>query len=536
MWVRNLVFIGVVAAAAAGLRASLYPLNRPATPVRLAPGPMAGPAFRAVVDRVNATFRADWAARGLTPAPPAADLAVARRLSLGLTGTVPSLEEVRQFEAAPERDRVDGWVNHLLRDRRFADYFADRLVRVYVGTEEGLLILYRKRRFAAWISDRLHANKPYDETVRMMIAGRGLNTDNPAVNFIAAAYVDEKKGPDAEKLAVRVSRAFLGLRLDCAQCHDHFLEPEWKQSHFQGLAAFFGQTQQIVTHVSDGTGEYRFEDRVTGDEVLAVPAVPFLPELMPETGTHRERLAGWVTHRNNVHFARAMVGRVWALLFNKPLLGRVEIQSFSEPIPPALDVLAADFVDHGYDVHRLVRLIAATEVFRLDSAAPFEVTTEHESAWAVFPLTRLRPDQVIGTVIQAASVHTLDRQSHVVLRLASYFQEQDFVERYGDPGDDEFDNSDGTVPQRLLLMNGNLVNEKTKPDLLHAAGRIAKMAPDDAAAVDAAYLCVLTRRPTEAERDHFIGRLAGSRGNERDRRMSDLFWALVNSSEVSWNH
>ena len=536
MWVRNLLFIAVLVAAAAGLRASLYPLNRPATPVHLDPGPMADPEFQAVVDRINESYRDDWDARGITPAPPAPDLAVARRLSLGLTGTVPSLEEIREFEAGPDGDRVDGWVNHLLRDRRFADYFADRLARVYVGTEDGLLILYRNRRFIAWISDRLHDNKPYDETVREMIAGRGLNTDNPAVNFIAAAYVDDKKGPDAEKLAIRVSRAFLGLRLDCAQCHDHFLEPSWKQSHFQGLAAFFGQTRQIVTHVSDGSGEYRYEDRITGDQVLAVPAVPFLPELMPESGTHRERLAGWVTHPENVHFARAMVNRVWALLFNKPMLGRVEVQSFSESRPPALDILAADFVDHGYDVHRLIRLIAATEVFRLDSAAPFDVTTEHELAWAVFPLTRLRPDQVIGTVIQAASVHTIDRQSHVVLRLSSYFQERDFVKRYGDPGDDEFDNSDGTVPQRLLLMNGNLVNEKTKPDMFHAAGRIANMAPDDAAAVETAYLCVLTRRPTGPERDHFIGRLAGSRGDERGRRMGDLFWALVNSSEVSWNH
>ena len=147
-----------------------------------------------------------------------------------------------------------------------------------------------------------------------------LNTDKPAVNFIAAAYDDAKEKPDAEKLTIRVTRAFLGLRIDCAQCHDHFLEKSWKQTHFQALAAFFGQTRHIVTHISDGEGVYQFEDRVHGGTREIDPDVPFLPELLPAEGTRRERLAAWVTDPRNTYFARATVNRVWAMMFGRPIV------------------------------------------------------------------------------------------------------------------------------------------------------------------------------------------------------------------------
>ena len=458
-------------------------------------------------------------------------------MSLGLTGSVPSLEEIRQFEAAPADKRLDGWANHLLHDRRFADYFADRFARAYVGTEDGPLIAYRKRRYLVWLSDQFHNNTSYADIVRQMIATQGLNTDRPAVNFVAATYDDNRKGPDAEKLAIRVSRAFLGLRIDCAQCHDHFLEPKWKQANFQALAAFFGQTKHTATNVSDsGEGEYRYEDRVKGGTHEIAPAVPFLPELLPSGGTRREQLAAWVTDARNLHFARATVNRVWAMLFGRPLRKHIEAQTLDEPAPPALDILARDFAAHGHDLRRLVMLIAATEAFRLDSAAPFAVTDAHDDAWAVFPLTRLRPEQVIGNVIQAANVKTIDQRSHVFVRLARYFNEKDFVKRYGDADDDEFAKAHGTVTQRLLMMNGDLVDGKAKEELLNASSQIAMFAPDDRAAVETAYLTVLTRRPTPAESDHFAGKLAGTTGDERKRRLSDLYWVLFNCTELSWNH
>jgi hypothetical protein len=535
MWARNLLFLGVLVAGGFALRASLFPLHTPARAVHFDPGTSVNHEFQSVVAQVNAAFRTDWKKENLKPAPVADDLVIARRLSLALTGTVPSLEEIRQFEAQPPTSRIAGWTTHLLHDRRFADYFADRLARTYVGTEDGELLVYRKRRFHAWLSDELFNNRPYGDLVQDMIASSGINTDTPAVNFIAATHEQARGGPNPERLAIRFTRAFLGLRLDCAQCHDHFLEPEWKQTHFQALAAFFGQTQQKATVISDGDGEYQFENRKSGQRETIAPAVPFLPELLPQEGTRRERLAHWLTHPKNTYFARATVNRVWALLFNRPLLDSVESMTLVEETPPALDILAKDFTAHNYDLQRLIQLIAATEVFQLASAAD-DISDAHELAWAVFPMSRLRPEQVIGSVIQAASVQTINQQSHIITRLARYLNERDFVQNYGDSGDDEFATHGGTISQRLLMMNGNLVDSKVRPELLNATAQIAMMAPDDRRAVETAYLSVLTRRPTPRELDVFTARLADSKGEDRQQHLADLYWVLFNATEMSWNH
>ncbi len=536
MWARNLLFVAVVVGGVLALRASLFPQNTEARKIHFDPGVAAEEEFRSVVRKVDEAFREEWKAKGINPAPRADDLAVARRLSLALTGSVPSLEEIRQFEPQPESQRLDGWANHLLRDHRYADYFADRLARAYVGTEDGPLLLYRKRRFTSWLSDEFHKNTPYGEIVRAMIAERGLNTDKPAVNFIAASYDEAKEGPDAEKLAIRVTRAFLGLRIDCAQCHDHFLEPAWKQTHFQSLAAFFGQSHHVVTNVTDGEGVYRFEDRVKGGTHEIDPAVPFLSELLPAEGTRRERLAAWVTDPRNVYFARATINRVWAMMFGQPLLKRIEAQTLTENIPPALDILATDFAAHNHDLRRLILLIASTEVFRLDSAAPFDLTDAHDETWAVFPLSRLRPEQVIGSVIQAASVRTIDQNSQIFVRITRFFNEKDFVRRYGDADDDEFAKAHGTIPQRLLMMNGDLVDGKAREELPNASTQIAMFAPDDKAAVETAYLSVFTRRPSEKECAHFVAKLAGSTGDERRQRLADMYWVLFNSTESAFLH
>ncbi|HZT80880.1 MAG TPA: DUF1549 domain-containing protein, partial [Gemmataceae bacterium] len=488
MWKRNLLFAGVIVAGLIALTAGLLPRRTPARARHFDPAEAQSDDFRAAVARVDAALYPRWtesqqvqiggalagapqgplhalpwlnvpAEPALPLAPPAADLVVARRLALALTGTIPSLQDIRQFEAQPPGQRLDWYLAVLLEDRRFGDYLAERLARAYVGTEAGPFIVFRRRRLVTWLSDQVMANRPYDELARELMTAQGLWTDRPATNFITAT-VDQanQKGPDPERLAARTARAFLGLRLDCAQCHDHFLEPAWKQTDFQSLAAFFGQTRQVVTHVSDGGGEYSYKDRVSGGSHEIAPAVPFLPELLPADGTRRERLARWLTDPANVYFARAMVNRVWAMLFDRPLLKRVEAQSLEEPIPPSLEILAKDFAAHGHDLRRLILLIASTEVFRLDSAAPHEITEAHERAWAAFPVTRLRPEQVIGAVIQSASVRTINQSSHVFVRLARYFNERDFVKRYGDADDEEFGGGGGTVPQRLLMMNGELVN------------------------------------------------------------------------------
>jgi hypothetical protein len=536
MWPRNLLFIGVVGAGLVALAAALYPPGLPNRLRHADPSATQAADFRAAVSRIDRAFERQWQGHALTPAPAASELTILRRLSLALTGSIPSLEEIRQFEAYTGHDRVQWWLAGLLQERRFADYFAERLARAYVGTEDGPFLVFRRRRFVSWLSDQIHSNRPYDQLVRDLIASDGLWTDKPAVNFVTVTVEpDNQKGPNPERLAARVARAFLGVRLDCAQCHDHPFQ-QWKQGDFQGLAAFFGQTEQGFTGIHDGEGELQAENRKTGATETITPRVPFLPDLLPSEGTRRSRLARWVTDPGNPLFARATVNRVWALLLGRPMVEPVDDILNADEMPPGLPLLADYSAAHGYDLRRLIQILVATRVFQLDSAAEFELTDAHEQAWAAFPMSRLRPGQVAASIQQAGSVTTFNQESHILWRIIRAARENEFVKRYGDTGEDEFDARGGTIPQRLLLMNGALVAENTKAELLTAPGQIGMMAPNDHAAIENAYLGVLTRRPTPEESEYFEKRLSGSTGDERQRLMEDLYWTLLNSTEFSWNH
>jgi hypothetical protein len=304
-----------------------------------------------------------------------------------------------------------------------------------------------------------------------------------------------------------------------------------------GLAAYFGQVERGFTGIhEDGAAEFHLDRRKNGQVETINPRVPFAEECLPAEGSRRWQLASWVTDSRNLWFARSAVNRVWALLLGRPLVDPVDdIPSAGEP-PPTLDLLADDFARHGYDLRRLIRIIVATEVFQLDSSLETEVTPAHEKLWAVFPMTRLRPEQVVGGIMQAGSLETLNRESPIVSRFLAFVGGRDFVQRYGDTGEDEFNGRGGTIPQRLLLMNGDLVEDQTKDSPFNAATRVGMLAPDERRAVETAYLAVLTRRPTSEESTYFCARLAGTEGKMRHECMGDLYWTLFNSTEFSWNH
>jgi hypothetical protein len=529
----DLLFLGLVAVVALVVANQLFP-TRPVPVTRHENSLYHDPDFTAAVERVDVSFRSQWSAEKLNPAPVAPDLAIARRLALGLMGTIPSLEEIRQIEGLPVDQRLDWYLDHILADRRFDDYLAERFARAFVGTEGGPFVFFRRRRFVNWLADEMAVNRPYDQIVRELIASEGLWTSQPASNFVSVtAQQDNHNQPDPVRLAGRVTRAFLGLRLDCAQCHDHPFA-DWKQSDFEGLSAYFGQTHLGFTGIHNGKGEYEPLDRKTQKTHVVKPRVPFNTEMVPESGPRREQLARWVTDPRNPYFARAAVNRVWALLLGRPLVEPVDNLE-AGTAPPVLQLLADDFSAHHFDLRRLIRVIAHTQVFRLDSAAPHEIRDEEENGWAVFPLTRLRPEQVAGGVLQTASVKTIDSDSHILVRLARYGQQNEFLQRYGDSGEDEFSGRGGTIPQRLLLMNGHLLQEHIRDAPFNASTQIGVMSRDTQHAIETTYLAVLTRRPTEPEVRHFEKVLAGTK-LRRAQQMEDIYWALLNATEFSWNH
>jgi len=149
-----------------------------------------------------------------------------------------------------------------------------------------------------------------------------------------------------------------------------------------------------------------------------------------------------------------------------------------------------------------------------------------------------RPEQVVGGLLQAGSLETIDYESHIVTRTLRATRQNDFIREYGDAGDDEFTPANGTIPQRLLMMNGEQVRDRIKENpVANASTRIAILAPNDAKAVETAYLAALTRRPTADEAAHFAAVLADANDDRsRNQRLEDIFWTLLNSTEFTWNH
>ena len=194
--------------------------------------------------------------------------------------------------------------------------------------------------------------------------------------------------PTPDRLAARVARAFLGVRIDCAQCHDHPFQP-WKQADFRGLAAFFGGVRSNLRGIRDAENDYQPPDRKTKEPVKVEPRVPFCPELLPDTGNapRTARRAGSSTSGTPTSPARRSTA-------SGPSCSAARWPSRSTTCtPPASSIrlwaaLADDFAASGYDLHRLIRTIAATEVFRLDSAVAEAAGEAQEEAWAVFPMTR----------------------------------------------------------------------------------------------------------------------------------------------------
>ncbi|MEL7495982.1 MAG: DUF1553 domain-containing protein [Planctomycetota bacterium] len=547
-WIRDAFFIAVVAGVVLSIGYSLMSSDRIEMPENYAPNSQHRQQIEDVVARVDLAFRDMWEEADVEPAEHADPLTIARRLGLGLAGTIPSLEEIRVMESLPEEDRVYWWVTRLLQDERTGDHIAERYMRALVGVEDGPFLIFRRRRFRSWMAERFLEQEPYDKLVRQILTDEGIWTDTPSVNFYTRA-VSEDNGeqPDPILLAGRTSRAFLGMRIDCLQCHDDFLgnidlgsasEPRGgMQTDFHSLAAFFAQTENSVLGIRDNPerGPYMYKLLDENEESEIEAQVPFLNELDDGQGNLRGRLARWVTHEDNRPFARAAVNRMWAIMTGRALLQPVDDIPIDGPFPPAMEVLADDFVHHNFDLHRLIHVISQTRAYQLASTHRDEVTQEHVSNWAVYPMVRLRPDQAAGAIAQSTQFSTIDKTAHILTRLTKFGQENDFIQRFGDPGEDEFEDRGETVTQRLLMLNGNMISERLK-SVLSSCSLLSQLSPNAETTVETVYLATLSRRPNQDEKERFIAVVEDKFGNDRKREVLDIYWSLINSAEFRWNH
>lgn len=568
-WKKRLLLISVLVALGVGSIASVSSKPQLLPQAERVSGVL-DPSIRAVVLKVDQEMDQAIDSERLAVAPPADSLILCRRISLALVGNGLSLEEVRALQQIPDEERVAWWLDYLLHDRRSADYLAERWTRATVGTNEGPFLLFRRRMYVEWLADQFSKNRPYDRIVRDLITAKGAWTDSPQVNFLTATMDEgDDKQPDVIRLAGRISRAFLAQRIDCLQCHNDYLGNvsfpddanhtsfmsiavdetglreglemrEGTQEDFHQLAAFFAGTRMENPFIGlrNTKRPYRYRYLSADEEIEVPPAVPYLQHLLPEKGSPRDRLAQWVTHPENKAFARAAVNRVWAILFGKSLTHVIDNIPLGGPFPAGMETLADDFIQSGYDLHRLIRAVASTKAFQRDSRLlDSEPDETHESVWAVFPLTQLRPEQVAASIHQASRIKTIDESSSIISRLELFGGVNDFTKEYGDRGDDEFQANAITIPQRLLVMNGKFTRERIEDNpVMNASTRIANQAKDNRSAVEAVFLAVLNRLPSEREAAAFLERLANTKGNAHRKVIEDMYWTLINSTEFLWNH
>lgn len=509
-------------------------LYSPATPDAPSPGDLAEP-----VEKLDDFFATQWKAAGIEPAAPVDELSALRRISLALVGSVPSIEEIREFEADSDESRLQRWTARFIADRRFIEYFGVNLAAAFIELEgndnqEG----HQRLRFVEWLGDSIQNGIPYDEMAREIVAGRGVLADEPGATMVAAEFGD---GPmAAERLAARTSRALLGQRIDCAQCHDHPFA-EWTQDQFEGLAAHFGEVNVRMAMIQDTNRRpFEIDDTRNNEKRIVEPAVPFEPQWLPEDGRQRQRLAAWVTHPDNRRFRRAIANRMWGYLVGRPLVTPVD----DLPNPPepgesdALDILGDDLAAHGYDLRRLIHVIVASRPFGLDSAHPGlddpDLAVVLEKTSAVYPLSELDSHQLIRSMQQAGSIRTIHPETELTyVRLKRYESRFRFVRDYGEQsGEGEVEA--GTVPQAAARLTGNTIRNLSRPSAMNAPGRIGAMA-SAADGIEDAFLACLTRRPTAEEAAYFLAQ-PGRNANQRSRTVEDIYWTLFNSAEFCWNH
>ncbi len=496
----------------------------------------------AAVDRIDALLNKQWNDSSISPAADADDLQVLRRLTLALVGSSPSLAEIREFESDISPDRLTRWTTRLIADSRFNEYFAARLGDAFIDPVSEELKPHQRERFRCWLGESIQQGMGYDEIVSEMIAGRGVFADHPATTFVASELALGDQA--AERLAARTSRAFLGQRIDCAQCHDHPFA-SWEQSQFEGLAAFFGNVQFQRNRVQD-TRPQPFviqDDRAELSRTVAAE-LPFDAFMVSDHKHQRESLASWVIHPENRRFRRAIANRVWGLMLGRPFISPVD----DLPDPgtsddpddfDVLDILADDLIDHGDDLRRLIHVIVKTRPFRLASTHPGlgedETADLLEASWAVFPLTELGPHQMIRSMQQASSVSTLSPEQLTPVAAFRRWQRQSrFVNEYGVAGDAE-DAQASTIPHTVQRLSGNETRQQSEATLFSAVGRISAISGTPEACLDHCYLACLTRHPSAEEKAHFLPELEGNR-KVRSRACEDIYWTLFNSAEFCWNH
>ncbi len=522
--------------------------TRAAAP-RTAPNALDAPALAAKIDRILAQR---WAKAGARPAPPADDSEFLRRAYLDLAGRIPTVAEARSFLADRRADRRARLVERLLRSPRYAAHFTNVWRALLIPeANNNFQVRLQQGGFEGWLAQRLKRNVRYDKMVRELLTAK-VGQGNPFAGLLESSspvtfYLAKEFRP--ENLAAGTARVFLGVSVECAQCHNHPFA-DWKKEQFWSFAAFYSgiQSQRLNDFLAP-TAEDPNKHELTIPGSGKVIQARFLDGTEPKWGpgvSARGALADWLTAPANPYFARATVNRLWAYFLGTGLSEPVdEMVGGTQPPahPELLDLLAREFVSHDFDLQFLIRAITATRAYQLSSAATHP-SQDDATLFARMPLRGLTGEQLFDTVATATGYRDSGGGDDLISGLlgGNRSARSDFLTRFA-PSERPVE-AQTSILQALTLMNGKVIAAATSLEKSELLGAVVD-APFLTAAerIETLYLATLSRQPTARERDRAlkfvsdaVARRKEGKGLAHRNALADVYWALLNNPEFMLNH
>jgi hypothetical protein len=520
----------------------------------LCPGVWAAgpPANRPVEDvltlakRIDRHLAAGFVKHKVTPAPLAGDAEFVRRVYLDLAGRIPRVSEARLFLESKKPDKRRRLVEQLLSSSLYVNHFTNVWRALLLPQNNNQQVQFYANQIQNWVRIRLRDNAPYDKMVRDLLTTRVVFNPGrrgfvqPAdydANAVAFYLANEMK---SDNLAAATSRLFLGVKLECAQCHDHPFA-DWTRKQFWEYTAFFAGIKpqsfngRVFTPASDDPKVREITIPSTGKKVSARFLDGKIPDWKEETSS-RAALAEWMTARNNPFFARAAANRLWEHFFGIGLVDPVDDARDDNPPshPDLLDDLARQFVAHKFDIKYLVRVITATQAYQRTSSVTHKSQTNTRAFGRMY-LKGLTGEQLFDSLVIATGYRA--NQPAPGGFFAFNNPRQDFLNRFANPVDRRTE-PQTSILQALTLMNGQFIADATsltRSETLAAVLDSPFM--DTRQRLDTLYLAALSRPMRSYESSRLVPYVnSGGPSRNSNKALADVFWVLLNSSEFILNH
>lgn len=456
-----------------------------------------------------------------------------RRAYLDLTGSIPRVADVRRYLNDERPDKRARLIDELLSSPGHANHLANIWRSMMLPGGVNLEQINSVVGVQNWLRQRFVENLRYDNLVSELLVASAGNDAGPALYYTSLELAPEK-------LASSTARIFLGLQIECAECHDHPFD-KWKQHDFWGYASFFAQLQR--PEMNGPGAQYRLVDLKEGDV-----KIPNTDEVVPpkfpsggspgadELGSRRQKLAIWMASRDNPYLARAAVNRAWFVMFGRGLVEPVDDLGPHNPAshPELLDELTQYFIDTGFDLRELFRTLALTKTYQRTSrwtgaAAPAEL-------YAHMPVKSLTADQLYDSLNRILARRSQGQMPGVNLRSPLLDpQRQQFLTKMQTQGKSPLDYQAGIL-QALTLINGADLAEATTAERGPLLLALDSPLFGEGDRLETMFLATVTRLPSENERGVFLKHVASRSPSEKGKAWSDVLWALLNTAEFGTNH